>query len=268
MAKFSGTNRQPAAHQPHRADPHARAGARSRTRAASATRATPSRTCSCSRPPTWSARTRSTSAPPTRDARFVDLVHEVTATNPAFIAGADVDAGKVGLAQYLRETMLMRSAAVVMAAKKLLFERRHTPGLARRARDGAGDGRRPGAFALTMIFRHTVATLALLFVYSIGGEIIVNLLPFDGAGRWSLGNNALGWLATALPLLRREHRVYAGRAVQLDIRTRRRRAGAAGRAGLPGAGGAARCRDVRRRPHPSSTSPTAASRTPTTTSTS
>jgi hypothetical protein len=53
-----------------------------------------------------------------------------------------------------------------------------------------------GAFALTMIFRHTVATLALLFVYSIGGEIAVNLLPFDGAGRWSLGNNALGWLAT------------------------------------------------------------------------
>jgi hypothetical protein len=53
-----------------------------------------------------------------------------------------------------------------------------------------------GGFALTMIFRHTVATLALLFVYSIGGEIVVNLLPFDGSGRWSLGNNALGWLAT------------------------------------------------------------------------
>ena len=52
-----------------------------------------------------------------------------------------------------------------------------------------------GAFALTMIFRHTVATLALLFVYSIGGEIVVNLLPVEGAGRWSLGNNALGWLA-------------------------------------------------------------------------
>jgi len=34
-----------------------------------------------------------------RDARFVDLVHEVTATNPAFIAGADVDGGQVGLAQ-------------------------------------------------------------------------------------------------------------------------------------------------------------------------
>ncbi len=53
-----------------------------------------------------------------------------------------------------------------------------------------------GAFALTMLFRHTVATLALLFVYSIGGEIVVNLLPFEGSGRWSVGNNVFGWLAT------------------------------------------------------------------------
>jgi TROVE domain len=53
----------------------------------------------------------------TRDARFADLVHAVTASNPAFIAGADVEGGKVGLAQYLRQTMLMRSAAVVMAAE-------------------------------------------------------------------------------------------------------------------------------------------------------
>jgi len=52
-----------------------------------------------------------------RDERFVELVREVTASNPAFIAGADVDAGKVGLAQYLRETMLMRSASLVMAAE-------------------------------------------------------------------------------------------------------------------------------------------------------
>ena len=52
-----------------------------------------------------------------RDARFVDLVHEVTATNPAFIAGADPDAGRIGLAHYLRQNLLMRSAAVVMAAE-------------------------------------------------------------------------------------------------------------------------------------------------------
>lgn len=52
-----------------------------------------------------------------RDARFVELVHTVTSSNPVFIAGADVEAGKVGLAQYLRESMLMRSAAVVLAAE-------------------------------------------------------------------------------------------------------------------------------------------------------
>lgn len=52
-----------------------------------------------------------------RDARFADLVHTVTASNPAFIAGADIDAGKVGLAEYLRTAMLMRSAAVVLAAE-------------------------------------------------------------------------------------------------------------------------------------------------------
>ncbi|MDP9388069.1 MAG: TROVE domain-containing protein [Actinomycetota bacterium] len=52
-----------------------------------------------------------------RDARYRDFVHAVTASNPAFIAGADPDAGQVGLAHYVRETMLMRSAAVVMAAE-------------------------------------------------------------------------------------------------------------------------------------------------------
>ncbi len=58
-----------------------------------------------------------------------------------------------------------------------------------------GTGAGVGAFALTMVFRHTVATLALLFVYSVGGEIAVNMLPIEGAGRWSVGNNALGWLS-------------------------------------------------------------------------
>lgn len=69
-----------------------------------------------------------------RDARFVDLVHEVTAANPTFIAGAGPEAGQVGLAQYLRETMLMRSAAVVMAAEYVFA--------------GGGDGRSVVARAL------------------------------------------------------------------------------------------------------------------------
>ncbi len=57
-----------------------------------------------------------------RDARFVDLVHQVTRTNPAFVAGAvafdpAADPAKVGLAQYLRSEMGMRSASVVLAAE-------------------------------------------------------------------------------------------------------------------------------------------------------
>jgi hypothetical protein len=52
-----------------------------------------------------------------RDARFAELVKRVTVTDPAFIAGSDPDAGRIGLAQYLRQSMLMRSAAVVMAAE-------------------------------------------------------------------------------------------------------------------------------------------------------
>jgi ABC-2 type transport system permease protein len=55
-----------------------------------------------------------------------------------------------------------------------------------------------GAFSLTMMFRNSVTTVALLFVYSIGGEILIGLLPFNDTGRWSLGNNVLGWLQTRL----------------------------------------------------------------------
>ncbi len=41
----------------------------------------------------------------------------MAAANPAFLAGRDLEAGQVGLIQYLRSTLLMRSAAVVMAAE-------------------------------------------------------------------------------------------------------------------------------------------------------
>jgi ABC-2 type transport system permease protein len=53
-----------------------------------------------------------------------------------------------------------------------------------------------GAFSLTTIFRTSFATLSVLFIYSVGGEIVVSLLPVDGIGRWSLGNNVYGWLET------------------------------------------------------------------------
>ena len=55
-----------------------------------------------------------------------------------------------------------------------------------------------GAFALTMLFRHSVATLALLFAYSVGGEIVAFLVPVDNIGRWTLGNNVFGWLETRM----------------------------------------------------------------------
>jgi hypothetical protein len=55
-----------------------------------------------------------------------------------------------------------------------------------------------GAFALTMLFRHAVATLALLFAISVGGEILTYLVPVDNVGRWTLGNNVYGWLETRM----------------------------------------------------------------------
>jgi ABC-2 type transport system permease protein len=51
-----------------------------------------------------------------------------------------------------------------------------------------------GGYALTMLLRHTVGTLGLLFAYVAGGEAIIALLPVEGIGRWSLGNNILAWL--------------------------------------------------------------------------
>jgi len=51
-----------------------------------------------------------------------------------------------------------------------------------------------GAYALTMLLRHTVATLGLLFAYAAGGEVLIALLPVTGATRWSVGTNLFGWL--------------------------------------------------------------------------
>ncbi|MFZ5849457.1 MAG: hypothetical protein ACOYX5_18980 [Actinomycetota bacterium] len=51
-----------------------------------------------------------------------------------------------------------------------------------------------GGYALTMLFRHTVGVLALLFGYTVGGEMLIAALPFEGSGRWSLGNNVFAWI--------------------------------------------------------------------------
>jgi hypothetical protein len=51
-----------------------------------------------------------------------------------------------------------------------------------------------GAYALTMLLRHTVGTIAVLFAYAVGGTAIIAALPITGVGRWSVGNNVLAWL--------------------------------------------------------------------------
>ncbi len=51
-----------------------------------------------------------------------------------------------------------------------------------------------GGFALTMLLRHTVGTLALLFAYAVGGEAVVTVLPVQRAGDWSVANNVFAWL--------------------------------------------------------------------------
>lgn len=51
-----------------------------------------------------------------------------------------------------------------------------------------------GAYALTMLFRHTVGTLAVLFAYAIGGEILLGSIPVDGMGGLTLSNNVFAWV--------------------------------------------------------------------------
>lgn len=51
-----------------------------------------------------------------------------------------------------------------------------------------------GGYALTMLLRSTVGTLAVLFAYSVGGEALVLALPVDKATQWSLANNVFAWV--------------------------------------------------------------------------
>ena len=51
-----------------------------------------------------------------------------------------------------------------------------------------------GGYALTMLVRHTVGTVAAMFAYAVGGEILFSSLPIEGIARWSLGNNVFAWL--------------------------------------------------------------------------
>jgi hypothetical protein len=51
-----------------------------------------------------------------------------------------------------------------------------------------------GGYALTMLLRSTVASLALLFAYAAGGEALLALAPLDRSGTWSLTNNLFAWV--------------------------------------------------------------------------
>ena len=51
-----------------------------------------------------------------------------------------------------------------------------------------------GGYALTMLLRHTVGTLALLFAYAAGGEALLALLPVDGSARFSPTYNVFAWI--------------------------------------------------------------------------
>jgi ABC-2 type transport system permease protein len=51
-----------------------------------------------------------------------------------------------------------------------------------------------GGYALSMLLRHTVGTLAVLFAYAVGGEALTASLPIAGVGRWGLSNNVFAWL--------------------------------------------------------------------------
>lgn len=55
-----------------------------------------------------------------------------------------------------------------------------------------------GGYALSMLLRSTVATLALLFAYVAGGEALLALAPVERSGSWSLSNNVFAWLRNGI----------------------------------------------------------------------
>ena len=54
-------------------------------------------------------------------------------------------------------------------------------------------------YALTMLFRSTVATLSLMFGFAIGGSLLVVAVLGDGAGRWLLSSNFMAFVLGGFP---------------------------------------------------------------------
>jgi ABC-2 type transport system permease protein len=63
-----------------------------------------------------------------------------------------------------------------------------------------------GGYALTMLLRSTVATIAVLFAYAAGGEALLALAPMERSGLWSASNNVFAWIRNGV-------RVYDGSIV-------------------------------------------------------
>jgi ABC-2 type transport system permease protein len=51
-----------------------------------------------------------------------------------------------------------------------------------------------GSFALTMLLRHTVGTLGLLFGYAVVGEALAASLPFNRMSQWSMSHSIMAWV--------------------------------------------------------------------------
>lgn len=51
-----------------------------------------------------------------------------------------------------------------------------------------------GSYALTMLLRSTVATLAVVFVFVVVGEVLLAASPIDRSSLWSPSDNVFAWL--------------------------------------------------------------------------
>ena len=58
-----------------------------------------------------------------------------------------------------------------------------------------------GAYALTMALRSTLATLALLFTYTVAGEALWASLPLDRSSQWLLSANVQAWVLGGVRLV-------------------------------------------------------------------
>jgi hypothetical protein len=70
-----------------------------------------------------------------------------------------------------------------------------------------------------MLLRSTVAALAALFLWVVGGEALLLALPFERAGDWSLANNALAWVKDGTRVFGTDVTCPAGRDTCVQVYT-------------------------------------------------